>query len=514
MNRPHSRRLVSQGMARWLAGVGLAAWCAVGAAGQATGQAGGQAAGQATQNTPGAMAPAAGARPDGQIEMDVVKALDGATELKNDLITAATIQSEVTLSGTVYTEGAKDLAGSIVAKVPGVTKVHNNLTVGDPQAAAAADNLPTADQGDDEVPGEAQGQDQGQGQAQDQAQGPDQGQYQGPGPGQGPYQGQGQDQGPYQGQAQIPPQNGPGPEGQAPPPQYGAQYPQARPQYSPYPAPQYPAQQYPSQPPQYGNPQYGYQQAPPYGYQQQQQPAPRYEPATGPVTVPAGALLQARTNEAVSSKHATPGTPVQFTLIQDVTVGGMLAIPRGATLHGVVTDANQSGKLAGHADLALALTSFDLGGRNYPIQSDQFRVKSPSKAGETVNNAVAGGILGTIVGCIAGRGIGCAVGAGAGAAAGTAASAASPGPNAWIPPEALVVFRLAAPVTVSPVSEQEADRLAQGLYQGGPALQQRRYPPPYGYYSQYGAPMYAPMYAAPPIFFRPYYMMGGVYYWR
>jgi len=40
-------------------------------------------------------------RSDGQIEMDVVHALDASQALKNDLITAATIQSEVTLSGTV-----------------------------------------------------------------------------------------------------------------------------------------------------------------------------------------------------------------------------------------------------------------------------------------------------------------------------------------------------------------------------------------------------------------------------
>ena len=36
--------------------------------------------------------------------MDVVHALDASQALKNDLITAATIQSEVTLSGTVSSE--------------------------------------------------------------------------------------------------------------------------------------------------------------------------------------------------------------------------------------------------------------------------------------------------------------------------------------------------------------------------------------------------------------------------
>ena len=64
--------------------------------------------------------------------MDVVKALDDSQALKNDLITAATIQSQVTLSGTVSSDASKQLAESIVSKVPGVTKVNNHLKVGNP----------------------------------------------------------------------------------------------------------------------------------------------------------------------------------------------------------------------------------------------------------------------------------------------------------------------------------------------------------------------------------------------
>ena len=60
--------------------------------------------------------------------------------------------------------------------------------------------------------------------------------------------------------------------------------------------------------------------------------------AKGPVTIPEGTLLQLRTSEPVSSKRAKDGTPIQFVVIQDVTYGGVLAIPRGATVHGVVTE--------------------------------------------------------------------------------------------------------------------------------------------------------------------------------
>ena len=218
-----------------------------------------------------------------------------------------------------------------------------------------------------------------------------------------------------------------------------------------------------------------------------------------------------RTTEPIDNKRAVDGTPVQFTVIRDVTLNGMLAIPRGATVHGVVTETKKAGELSGSPELALALTSLDLGGRNYPLTSDQFKVRGPNKAGRTVGNAFGGALLGAIIGGAIGRGEGAAIGAGAGAVAGTAATAATPGPDVWIPAEALVTFRLQAPITVQPVSAQEAARLAQGLYPGGPSLYRRGpYPPPYGYA---GGPYY-PYYAYPPVYYRPYYMVGGVYYWR
>ncbi len=405
-------------------------------------------------------AAATGQRTDGQIEMDVVHALDASQALKNDLITAATIQGEVTLSGTVSSQASKDLAESIAKGVPGVIKVHNNLTVGDVQAAAQAQNL-SPDQSDDSTQPQAppENQPMAQGQADGQANG-------------------GQDQ-----QQPAPPSEPPAQQGQN--------------QY-----PQYPAQPYPPARPQYGPPAYG---QPPYGYQQ----PPAYQPAHGPVTVPQGTLVQVRTSEPVDSKRAQAGTPVQFTVIQDVAVGGVLAIPRGATVHGVVTEVKKAGQLAGSNELALTLTSLDLGGQTYPLQSDAFTVKGPNKANETAANSIGGALLGTIIGCAAGRGVGCAIGAGAGAAAGAGATAASSGPRAWIPAEALVTFHLSAPVTVNPVSPQEAQRLAEGLYPGGPSLYRRGYPP-YGYYAPYGYPVYA----YPPVYYRPYYMVGGVYYWR
>ncbi|MGA2048398.1 MAG: BON domain-containing protein [Terracidiphilus sp.] len=440
-----------------LAWIGLVALCAAVAVAQNQDQ-------KPAAGTPMAQA---GQRSDGQVEMDVVHALDGSKALKNDLITAATIQGEVTLSGTVSTDASSELAESIAAHVAGVTKVNNNLKVGNPQDAQAAQALdPAAQQMADNQPDDA-------------AQPP-------PSATDGPQPMPNQNQMPNQDQAQAQAQN---PDQGPPPPPY----PPARPQYAPPPG-YYPQRQYAQAPP------------PPQG--------PTYEAPSGPVTVPQGTLLQLRTSEGLASKHAKDGESVQFTVIRDVAVGGVLAIPKGATVHGVVSEVKKvgSGDLGGSSELALRLTSLDLGGQSYPLDSDQFKVKGPSKTGQTVGSAVGGGILGTIIGCAVGRGVGCAVGAGAGVAAGTAASAASSGPQVWIPAEALVTFHLNTPLTVNPVNAQEAARLAQGLYQGGPNLY-RRGPYPYGYAG--GPYAYASYpYGYGPVYYRPYYMTGGYYYWR
>lgn len=417
-----------------------------------------------TQDT----AQANGQRSDGQIEMDVVKALDDSQALKNDMITAATIQSQVTLSGTVSSDASKQLAESIVSKVPGVTKVNNHLKVGNPADAQNDQSAqPAPDPNDDGAPQAAENQNPPQ------------------------YAPEGQDNAPPQYPQQ--PNNQPQPGYSQNPPQPG------------YPPPGYPPPAY-GQQPGYPPPPPGYSQR--YPYPPPPPPAPRYSIPNGPITLAQGTVLQVRTTNGLDNKHAQEGTPLDFTVIGDVTVNGWLAIPRGATVHGVVAESKNAGQLRGSPELALRLSSLDLGGKTYPLDSDEFRVKGPGKGAHTAGNIIGGALVGALIGGAVGGGGGAAIGAAAGGTVGTAASAAMPGPNAWIPAEALVTFHLNTPLTVEPVSQQEAARLAQGLYPGGPNLYRRPYP----YYARpYGPAVYA---YPPPVYYRPYYMAGGYYYWR
>jgi len=369
----------------------------------------------ANQNSPGE-------RTDGQIEMDVVHALDAAPTLKQDWITAGTVQGEVTLSGTSASEANRQLAASIAGKVPGVAKVINNLKVGDPQTAQ--DNQP-----------------------------PDYGDY--PDQGQPPANNDnGYNNGQQQSMAPIPPPQ------QAPAPGY----------------------------PQYNAPREG-PQAP--------------EPPHSPVTVAAGAVFRVRSSMPLDSKKAVVGTPVEFTLVADVYSGGVLAVPRGATIRGEVTDVKSPGALSGSPELALKIDALQLGGMTYPLDATPYQVKGPSKTGHTVGNVVGGALFGALVGGAIGGGGGAAIGAAAGGAGGTAASAATPGPRIWIPAEALLDFHLNSELIVVPVSSREVRRLAANAPPPSqrPILYRRAYYPYYPYPYGYPPPPPPP---PPGYYYRPY----------
>jgi len=215
---------------------------------------------------------------------------------------------------------------------------------------------------------------------------------------------------------------------------------------------------------------------------------------SGPVTIPAGTLLQVRTSQPLDMTRLREGAIFQATTASDVFEGNVLAIPRGAVLEGTVIHVKKPGALGGSGELQLQITSVSLGGRSYPLTTDVWSSKGPNKAGYTAGNTVGGTLLGAIIGGAIGGGGGAAAGAIAGGVGGIAASAAT-NPHAVLPPEMLISFHTNTPVTVQPVSWQEAQRLAQNA---PPQLQRRRvymappypypygYPYPYPYYRVYG----------------------------
>ena len=478
---------------------------------------------------------------DAQVESNVLKALAGNAGLADQQISSAAVYGVVTLSGKVKDESTRSLAEDIVSRTNGVQKVVDELTIGtqattEPSAAGSDQGSNPLLQSDGTMaPGPA-----AQNSAAPAGSSPVSGQPQ-TNPNQQQLPPYGQQSGAAQdGQAGPPPSNpaydaSQSPYGQADQPPYGqgqpaygqqgqSPYGQSQPSYGQQSQPPYNQQgqmPYPQQgpqygqagPPPYGQPSYGSPSQTPYGqvpYGRQGPGGPAQsqpytsgsgaypgQPGGQVVSITAGAALQLRLNEGIDSKHSQIGSSFSGTVIRDVVADGLIAIPRGATVQGTVVDANKGGAIKGHSSLALQLNQVILGGRTYPLASNVWEQDGLDKTGRTVGSAVGLGVVGALIGGVAGGGAGAAIGAGAGGAAGIGASAASGNQQVFLPPEAVITFQLAQPVSITTVSQAEMERLGYGVPSGAPQQMRRRYPPPPYYYG----PGY---YYAPRAYYRPY----------
>ncbi len=448
-----------------------------------------------------------GARTDLAIQSDVLKALSSYPDVSNEHITATTSNGVVTLAGTASSDTAKNQAQVVAATVDGVRSVENNVTVAAGSSSNTAD-IQNASQAEQEPVQQAQSnvpnppqQDQQQSDQpaysqKDQPQPGVSGNWGKAGPppdaqnGQIPQQPQNNTSQPNQSQAdpmQDPGEGTPQQQQQQPPQQ------QQRPAYG---TPQYPQQQ--------GYPQQGYPQQ---AYPQQQGYAGQYRPYAAPhlpstpVTIPAGTLVSVRTSEPLDSRTLRGGESFQAVVAMDIYSGPYLAIPRGAVLQGSVIGVKKPGAFRGSAGFALQVTALNLTGQSYPVATDTFATDSRGKGGYTTANTVGGAAIGALIGAVAGGGPGAAIGAVAGGGAGLGASAATAGPREIMPPETLLTFHLRAPLTVSPVSYAEVQRLQASVT---PPPRRVRPRPAYGY--PYGYPPPPP----PP----PYYYPYPYRYWR
>jgi hypothetical protein len=388
------------------------------------------AAGASAQNTSTTL-------PDAQIESNVLKALASAPELSTQNIQSSTVYGTVALTGNVHDETMRTTAENLVARAQGVQKVVDELALGDTPPPQPGD---PANQGDQNGP---------------------------PPNGQQPDGSQNnqmvlQSDGTY---APAPNQSGGPPAGQnmqdqngAPPPPDGQGPPDGR----------QPMDQ------NYGPPPNG-------------APIPGGQRAGIPVTIPPGSMLRIRINRGLDSNHIQIGAPFDGTVLTDIIADGEVAVPRGATVSGVVIGAKKAGAFKGQGELSLQVNSLTLGGQVYPFNTEVWAENGRDKTPGTVGATVGTSAFGALLGGLAGGGVGAAIGAGAGAGVGLAGSAATPRGQIIIPPESVLTFRTADPVTVKTVSEREMERLS---YQAGP--QQPEGPPRVRYYSPYYGYYYGP----------------------
>ncbi|HKW97260.1 MAG TPA: hypothetical protein VJN43_05970 [Bryobacteraceae bacterium] len=229
-------------------------------------------------------------------------------------------------------------------------------------------------------------------------------------------------------------------------------------------------------------------------------PAQSARPLPATLTLPAGALVAVRTSQWLSSDRNHVGDTFSAVLDQPLVVNGWVVARRGQTVIGRVDVAQKASAGNGVSRLGLEITELTLvDGTQVPVSTQmQQAVPTPAVPGSAERDVATVGtttVLGTIVGAAVGGGQGAAIGAGLGATAGLAAVLYTRGRPTVVGPEALLNFRLAAPLEISteqgavafqPVTQadyQDQDAYANGRRRrgAGPA-----YPPPYYYYGYCG----------------------------
>jgi len=180
--------------------------------------------------------------------------------------------------------------------------------------------------------------------------------------------------------------------------------------------------------------------------------APAPAPEIVKVTVPSGTRMSIRLSDALSSETNKVGDTFRGTLDNAVSQEDKVVIPRGADVQGRIIEVKPSTHFTGNSQLTVELTSLDINGKSYDIATNQWDRKGTGRGKRTAATVGGGAALGAVIGAIAGGGKGAAIGAGAGAAAGTGVQGVTKGQKVELPPETVLDFELAQPVTVTPAA--------------------------------------------------------------
>ncbi len=238
------------------------------------------------------------------------------------------------------------------------------------------------------------------------------------------------------------------------------------------------------------------------------QPAPYGVPLE--LNVKAGAYLNVRVNDALSSNRNHPGDTFSATLAQPLVVDGIIVAARGQTVFGRVVEAQKSSANS-PSRLGVELDEITLvDGEQAPLRTQLTsfaRGRTPS--GQQAGTILTTTALGTMIGHGVGWGTGAAIGAGAGALAGTVAILMTRNQPTVIYPETAMTFRIESPFTVSTARAPQAFRYADPNDYSRPVqaqvIERRPAAPCYGCVP----PVWGSVYEPYPYYGSPYYYGPG-----
>jgi hypothetical protein len=167
------------------------------------------------------------------------------------------------------------------------------------------------------------------------------------------------------------------------------------------------------------------------------------------ITIPEGTQFEVTIDETLTSKANHAGDSFVASLSRPVMADGTTIIPAGAHATGRVVDAKESGRLHVPARLSVALSSVEVDGKSYDIETNTIGEMGKNHNKRNLAFIGGGAAGGALIGGLAGGGVGALIGSGIGAGAGTAGAAATGKKDISLPAETRLKFRLARSVTVS-----------------------------------------------------------------
>ncbi len=163
-------------------------------------------------------------------------------------------------------------------------------------------------------------------------------------------------------------------------------------------------------------------------------------PAPENVVVPEGTRLMVRLSDTLDSSRHSSGHRFRGQLEGALVVRGTEVAPRGTWVYGQITQARQSGRVAGSSELALEFTDIMIGDQLFPISTTGLTAETGNTARQTVGRTARATAVGGLIGGSSGRRTGARVGAGV--------SILTSGQSINIPAGTLVEANLRAPLSL------------------------------------------------------------------
>ena len=176
-------------------------------------------------------------------------------------------------------------------------------------------------------------------------------------------------------------------------------------------------------------------------------PAPK---AVREMTIPAGTVVPVVLDTGVGSMTSHVEEPVYAHVTTPVVVEGVIVVPAGSRVGGVVTDATRPGRVTGRAHVALRFDTLAPAGADerYPIHTTAVgRTAQATKEKDALEiGAPAAG--GALIGALVGGKKGALIGGAAGAGGGAAVVLSTRGKEVALPRGTALTLKLTEPVTV------------------------------------------------------------------